>query len=326
MFKVLLLCVLLLLEVRFSESVGKERKSVRKRTNQAGNHDHPSSAVQRTLQEWHRISKEALDLACMSLNLLRTGSRETLAQRLFDHYRNQQHPPIVETRNGREVAGVSNEQNIDLEVADGNDQNRENTVNNHDIQTLIRQEMANFMTDWQRQQQQQHAIPNISQQPNVNFGQFMDPVIAALPNQNIDFVPPVTSIRNAMATESASEVVRMARNSTTTNNSQSYNTAALPPLSAAILQQIQQRKFVNFDLILPTTNPKTIDSYSIKLDSNGDTPSIALVPSSQNRGKVTDFHSWCIAWSTYLQAMSVYHPRPHTCRQCQCTTLNYYRT
>ena len=47
----------------------------------------------RTLAEWQRMPKQSLELICNRLNLVSTGSRNVLADRLFQHY--QSFPEIV---------------------------------------------------------------------------------------------------------------------------------------------------------------------------------------------------------------------------------------
>ena len=48
----------------------------------------------RSLAEWQRMPKQSLELICNRLNLVSTGSRNILADRLFQHYR-QSFPEVV---------------------------------------------------------------------------------------------------------------------------------------------------------------------------------------------------------------------------------------
>ena len=74
----------------------KKRPAKRARENNtedATDLDQPESM---SVRDWRRLPREALRLRCISLNLLDSGTREVLANRLFDFYHEPQEtfPPI----------------------------------------------------------------------------------------------------------------------------------------------------------------------------------------------------------------------------------------
>ena len=84
----------------------------------------------------------------------------------------------------------------------------------------------------------------------------------------------------------------------------------MPPLPQAVLKLIEERKFVNFDNLLPANSSPLVGAeYSIQVASGGNDPSLALVPRNHHtRPRVIDFLTWMTAWNNFVQAMMVYHP------------------
>ena len=258
---------------------GKERSTKARRSQ-------PSSQAAnfplRSLDEWKRQSKESLVLICNQLSLTATGSHASLASRLHQHYQSRR--PQSNSTQSTSRATESNGNDFPLS----------------DIQEMIRNEITTVMSQFNLQRENSQstsvAVSSDSSQtpaetqtdrlPLNNTNAYSDAVNSVRPqnsvlpgtrNQNMP-VPPLQRSR-------------------------------LPPLPSVVLDQIKQSKFINFDLLLPPSITSSApDSYAIQVESNHSNPTISLVPGNKNRPKVTDFYSWSMAWSTYMQAMAFYHP------------------
>ena len=64
------------------------------------------------------------------------------------------------------------------------------------------------------------------------------------------------------------------------NNTTNNSSINLPPLPQAVLKLIEERKFVNFDLLLSSSSPLVLNEYSIQVGAGVD-PSVSLVLRSQ---------------------------------------------
>ena len=87
-----------------------------------------------------------------------------------------------------------------------------------------------------------------------------------------------------------------------------HNADMLPPLPESLLLKIKQKKFVNFDLLLPQSLcPSSSDDYVVQV-GGGENSSITLVPKSQhNKAKILNFNLWMLAWCTYARVFVRYH-------------------
>ena len=293
-------------------------KSVRKRTTVSAA---AGTSQGRSLVDWKKLSCEALSLACNAINIDSTGSPAVLSQRLFDHY-NLLHitapvvePPVVEppvvqppvttvdyTQHSSSTVNVSlnssstfvapSVSNIPSDLNTPSDSNIP-LFQGFDIQTFLRQELRSFLS-----QELPRALP---QQRSATVSSSFLPIVPptihnGIPTTISPELPPSITMSNLFSP------LNTATATTTTGS------PVLPPISSAVLEQIQARKFIKFDSLLPATSPLTLDEYVIKV-SSGLEPAVSLVPKAQNRPRVYDFHTWMSAWNNFLQAMSYYHPQ-----------------
>ena len=94
--------------------------------------------------------------------------------------------------------------------------------------------------------------------------------------------------------------------------------ATVSALPEKVLTQIKKGEFVNFDSLLPSTTPLSMDEYSFKVNP-GANASVTLVPMAQSRPKDFYLSSWLTAWNIYLCCVMIFHPH-------LTTQLMYYQS
>ena len=78
----------------------------------------------RTLAEWQRMPKQSLELICNRLNIVSTGSRNVLADRLFQHYQSfpervlPDGPPVITNTNSSTIPPSSTTTSSNLDQPD----------------------------------------------------------------------------------------------------------------------------------------------------------------------------------------------------------------
>ena len=76
-----------------------------------------SNLPTRTLAEWQRMPKQSLELICNRLNIVSTGGRNILADRLFQHYQSfpervlPEGPPVITNTNNSTTPVITNTNN-----------------------------------------------------------------------------------------------------------------------------------------------------------------------------------------------------------------------
>ena len=117
---------------------GKEKRSVRKRPP-------VHSESTRSLQDWLKLSKEALRLACNAINIQSTGSQAVLARRLFENYRQDSDQQATSSSSSSDpspivaapAAPVQVQQNDSLLAAEPE----------FDIRAFLRTELQSFLSE-----------------------------------------------------------------------------------------------------------------------------------------------------------------------------------
>ena len=195
-------------------------------------------------------------LACNAINIDSTGSQAVLARSLFDNNRLDSDQQVATSSSSSDhqspivVAPVQVQQNNSILAPEPE----------FDIRAFLRAEVQSFLSVITA-----NFVSPVIQGPSIQQGATVSLDQIAEPQQlnPVNFLPLSTPTRGS---------------------------SRLPPLTQNILMQISSGKFVNFDSLLPTTSPLTMDEYTIKVNSGAD-PLLSLVPKAQNRPRVIDFYT-----------------------------------
>jgi len=143
-----------------------------------------------------------------------------------------------------------------------------------------------------------HSNVNINNNTNDNTNNNPDNSHNILPN-----------IVDTDAGASASNMILplTSRQSSSTGGITTQSQNIVPGLPKSVIDKIRNGEFVNFDMLLPNRAPIQTDEYTFKI-VGGSAPSVALVPNTQKKPKVTDFTSWMVAWNNFLKCFTFFHP------------------
>ena len=297
----------------------------------------------RSLAEWQRMPKQSLELICNRLNLVSTGSRNILADRLFQHYR-LSFPEAVVSPNQQSSPVVSpNQQSSPAVVVSPNQQSSPavvvSPVQQSSPAVVVSPPSININS----------TISNLDQRPDITslindaVARLLPTILTAArdseqPSSQDLFRPVTVSSASGPLLTTTTTIRPQIQNGTTESNAplvfpgllpytlplrQSTSAAdILPAVPQKIQQQIKNGEFINFNQLLPSASPISTDDYAIKINqepSSGLNASISLVPRHQRQPKICDFNSWLTAWNTFIRCTTFYHP--HLTSQ-----LLYYQT
>ena len=277
---------------------GKKRiSSTPNRSTRLTHQNSSVAATSRSLNDWLAMPLESLRLAANFVNLAVGGSRSTLARRLFEHHQlhaDSSTPVSVEVPADIELPGPSSAVPAS---AISTDPPRDVNLSVN-VQEYLRDQLHQFLSDNMATlaTTMRSAAGPIENSSTVQLNRHNGVATTIAGTQNLSSIPAAAPPPNHFSIANTPSTMRNSR---------------LPPVPQAVLDRIRQGEFVNFDLLLPSVTPLSLDEYSIKInagDSTADSPSISLVPRHQSRPKVFDIYTWLAAWNHYLQAMSVYHP------------------
>ena len=294
-----LCCLCCMCDISFGGKTGKQRA---RRTATSNSAEASSDVmVARTLDEWLNMSLESLRLAANFINLPIGGARSSLARRLYEYY--QIHvavpPPSTATTSRVEATAINPTETIPIAEP------VTTSSLTGDLQDFIRIEMQRFFTT--------NMATTAS---SICSAAGSDENSVATATQTTINNGAVSSIAAAPVSAPVSPSFEVAPSLNQSSGGYFVNPTAtarglrLPPIPQAVLDKIKNGEFINFDLLLPSVTPLTLDEYTIKVnsgDSSGE-PSISLVPRHHARPKVYDLYTWLAAWNHYLQAMAVYRP------------------
>ena len=83
------------------------------------------------------------------------------------------------------------------------------------------------------------------------------------------------------------------------------NRVSLPPLDSTLIKRIASGKKVDFDLLLPCSSALRSEGFELR-HSQGD-GAFYFAPKSRTKAKVSDFFTWCQAWSVFALYYTFYH-------------------
>ncbi len=180
-----------------------------------------------------------------------------------------------------------------------------------DLRALVREEVQ-----LQSQNNTQLRLTSVHTEPEIvnppPFGH-LSPASPSSADQHAD---PLTSVANiqppshvAVVPPPPQQSVSQPSHGSQGNNSYSPD---LPPLSANILKLIQNKEYVNFNNLLPSSlYDYNASQTSLNLQINPDDMSnntVALTATGNKKVKINSVASWMQAWNLYIRAMIFYHP------------------
>ena len=79
----------------------------------------------------------------------------------------------------------------------------------------------------------------------------------------------------------------------------------LPPLDSSLIRRIAAGKKCDFDLLLPCSSALRSEGFELR-QSYGD-GGVYFAPKARTKAKVSDFFTWCQAWSVFAMYYTYYH-------------------
>ena len=303
-----------------------------------------AGAENNSVRDWQRLGKDLLRQRCREYGLPATGKLGALAVRLFDHFNppdpapelpagilnvgapeghadavNQgqegqiqppdQEPVLIQAEVNHpahdggaafEVIEANNAAAPDVEVAmhEGNPQAPNHAANNalfvsrEDLRKIIREEVA--AASLRTQQPAAQAQPPLQPVPFPQKTQ-----LALLSPSSVNALP--SSSRQISDEGNFNQLV----------DSQSSSFDGLPPLSTKISKLIQNREYVNFNLLLPgslySSQPDQLKFEIQASQSCEDT--ISMSTTRNNQQKITSFSAWLEAWNIFIRGTVYFHPK-----------------
>ena len=286
----LLTFAILLMIMETSVAVGpvakKSKKTVTNTTDPQPESNNPAITISlapesRSLQQWIDLGKEVLVLSANAISVQSTGTADEIAQRLFDVYQ----------RNGEQREASSSAVTASSTI--GNPR----TIPNGG------------------------AIPRTQQSIPVQSAPVTPPVIeGVVPTQGVSQhgIDP-DHLANTIRQEVMSSISTLFQHQDPVlgrhrplDNPHPQSSHPLPPIPAPVLERIRRGEFVNFDLLLPNNVPSEVrSSYAMSLNSSDPTQGPTVVFRDNNSGtrnRVTDLHSWFLAWSLFFHACLIFRP------------------
>ena len=246
----------------------------------ANSHGHDVlDPAERSLQDWRNLPAKVLKLACNASHILAGGSRLIMARRLYDFY----HPPVTTSGPPIVMPEVEIEDPPVVPEPVPLLQSTSNSIpltpiplsGSLDLAAIVREEVQKLLRS------------------PVNSG-VASPSITTVPATPLTVPAPPTTIIKPAALSAQSNINQSSQ-------------LAMPLLPQAVINNIRNGEFVNFDNLLPNRAPINMDEYSFKV-GGGSTPTVELVPRRQAKTKVTDFNSWMVAWNNFLRCFSNFFP------------------
>lgn len=295
-----------------SEAVGKTRKKISK-----VNIDSilNKSKHQRTLSDWSALPVESLRLVCTELFINTRGTVDVLANRIYSHF--HPNPALTEPPTHTSVSPPILQPNIT--------ENNVMVPDTVDITDIIRREVkrafeASANIDFAR-----HS-PTI-ESANVNLAPVI-PQFNTIPQFNSAAVPFANGVQQQQqqTTGTSANNIISHRDVTASlpttlplpeiqaaqlfyQQQQQHLAHMLPPVLSTQMEKIKKREYIDFNLLLPESSAMP-PGYSIHMDSEAtmeDDSGISLVPRSI-KVKVTDFHTWTLAWNNFMRTYVFFFP------------------
>ena len=263
----------------------------------------------RSLSDWLELSKEALVLACNALNISSTGSQDILAQRLFVFY-SESSPitPIAPSTTSIPDPSSSSTQTNNSSTSTANSTFTPPSTAipaSLNLQEVIRAEVQRCLL--QESVLSRPANPVLDPTNGIPSFPTVDISQNLFQSQSIPASqPPVAS--NGLLNFFNPNIIQPVIDTPSTLPGVSFNQSRLPPLPQAVIQQIQARKFVKFDSLLPAVSPLSSDEYTIQVSSDCNNPTVSLIPKIQTRPSIVDFLTWMSAWNNFIQVLTHSHP------------------
>jgi len=255
----------------------------------------------RSLRQWQALPRESLILYSQSTHLPASGSNIDLAQGLFNHF-NDAPPP--------------------------NNNSSHSIDNNNSLQLLQQQQAITLASSLPASSVANIGSNNVA--PTSSFSHsnplhVSPPVISTSPSivetirqeiaAALSGLLPQQQFSSPSSPQTPDNVFLSNRPSACTAASPLYQPGQqqLPAIPSAILEKIRRGEFVNFDSLLPNNSPGDSNNiFTMTLDQSSDSfsdgsPKILIKNSPNNKNKVTDLHSWLLAWSLFLQTVIIFH-------------------
>ncbi len=181
-----------------------------------------------------------------------------------------------------------------------------------ELRALIKEEIQ-----MQSQNRTEHRSTNIQTEPEIinppPIGQ-LSPASLALDDHHAIRMTSATTVQPpAHDTVFPPLQQQFASLPTCSNQGNQFSSVDLPPISTNILKPIQNKEYVNFNSLLPSSlYDYNANQTTLNLQINPDNLSdnnVALSAIGNKKVKINSVASWMQAWNLYIRAMVNYHPK-----------------
>ena len=245
----------------------------------------------RSLEDWAKLPRQALDLVIAELSVDPRDTDEELADRIYHHYQGQVHAQQTNTVEAT-VEGNGVQPSATTQFNELRDE----------LYSVIATQLASITHDLSQQISQVTARDSQNRpQPPINSASQISPLQNQLPSQPPDATPQLAAPQQHHQQVQHNNINNVNYQHTTAN------LFRMPVLSSQNLNLIKNGKFVNFDYLLPGSLAHTSSGYSIQFHqsagTNGidsDTP-FSLQPQTGCR-TIKSVSTRLSAWNVFFQA------------------------
>ena len=265
-----------------------------------------------SLEDWSLMRKRTLQDKASEYGLRSSGTKETLAERIFNYLHSEDAVSLPEGPSTDEESGDSDPEappahNVFRRAAHATQPPPPTqdvvSIAKEDLRALIREEIS--------------ATPAF-QRPPVEVQSQLSPASSQGEPQNpqapISAVPTTSSIHPSSAFPPLHPDISTGASNLPEGNLQnlfSANMSALPPLSTKILKAIKDKEYVDFNLLLPNSlyDPASLNqNFNLQFNPNQIVEgSVSWSSTRRHAAKVSDFPTWLEAWNVFIRAMVFYH-------------------